>query len=177
MKTIDEIRRNNLAIAVLRIGTATKLAAMAGVSQMYLIQIKGVTLESKTGKRKTMGDDVARKIELALDELPGWMDADHSTPPQFSLTIEDAALSIGRKVPIVGTVQGGDDGYLEEFDGLFIIRSFRCFKFKSETFLALLSLYLLFINTDIQSVQLHSVNSSPESTMTSPPTASLRNNM
>jgi phage repressor protein C with HTH and peptisase S24 domain len=38
------------------------------------------------------------------------------THSQFSLAIEDVDLARGRRVPIVGMVQGGDDGYLEEFD-------------------------------------------------------------
>lgn len=35
--------------------------------------------------------------------------------PQFSLRIENATLNRGRPVPVVGQVQGGDDGFLEEY--------------------------------------------------------------
>lgn len=78
MKTIDEIRRDNLLIAIKRMRTASALADAADVSSAYLSQIKTRAKESSTGKPKGMGDDVARKIEAALGEREGWMDQDHS---------------------------------------------------------------------------------------------------
>lgn len=74
MKTIDEIRRNNLLTAISLAGSATALSDLAGVSAAYLSQIKNRTPESKTGKPKAMGDEVARKIEVSLGKAPGWMD-------------------------------------------------------------------------------------------------------
>lgn len=79
MKTNDEIRRDNLLIAIKRMRTATALAEKAEVSAAYLSQIKNQTPESKTGKPKSMGDDVARKIEIALGEPEGWIDVEHNT--------------------------------------------------------------------------------------------------
>jgi SOS-response transcriptional repressor LexA len=79
MKTIDEIRRDNLQLATDRIGTAAELAERAKVSASYLSQIKNQTPESKTGKPKAMGADVARKIEKALGEREGWMDVEHNS--------------------------------------------------------------------------------------------------
>lgn len=78
MKTNDEIRRENLQIAIERFGTAKKLAEAANVSTAYLSQVKNSQPDSKTGKPKNMGDEVARKIEAALSEVAGWMDTDHS---------------------------------------------------------------------------------------------------
>ena len=78
MKTIDEIRRENLLLAVKRLKTMAALAEQAGVSSAYLSQIKNRTPESKTGKPKAMGDDVARKIERAIMEPLGWMDVEHA---------------------------------------------------------------------------------------------------
>jgi phage repressor protein C with HTH and peptisase S24 domain len=77
MKTNDEIRRANLLLAIDRMQTAAKLAERVGTSAAYLSQLKNQTPESKTGKPKTMGEDLARRIESALDEAPGWMDTDH----------------------------------------------------------------------------------------------------
>ncbi len=79
MKKSSEIRRDNLAIAVKRAGSGVALAELAGVSAVYLSQVKASTPESKTGKPKTMGDDVARKIEAAIGEPEGWMDTAHVT--------------------------------------------------------------------------------------------------
>lgn len=77
MKTSDEIRRDNLLIAIARFKTTAALAVAAKVSAAYLSQIKNRTPESKTGKPKGMGDDVARRIEEALNEPAGWMDVEH----------------------------------------------------------------------------------------------------
>lgn len=78
MKTIDEIRRKNLGLAIKRVRTAAKLAELTGTAAAYLSQIKNSTPDSKTGTPKTMGDDVARRIEDAIGESTGWMDRDHS---------------------------------------------------------------------------------------------------
>jgi len=79
MKTNDEIRRDNLVIAIERFRTASALAEKAGVAAAYLSQIKNQTPDSKTGKPKAMGDEVARKIESALKEPEGWMDVAHDS--------------------------------------------------------------------------------------------------
>lgn len=78
MKTIDEIRRENLALAVKRMHTASALADKAGIDAAYLSQVKNQTRESKTGKPRKMGDDVARKIERAIGEPEGWMDTENT---------------------------------------------------------------------------------------------------
>ncbi|MBR7961215.1 S24 family peptidase [Burkholderia vietnamiensis] len=99
MKTIDEIRRDNLQIAVSRFRTAAALAEAAGVASAYLSQIKNRTPESKTGKPKSMGDDVARKIEAALGEQEGWMDVQHIPGDQEGSDIESKADLIKRLLP------------------------------------------------------------------------------
>jgi hypothetical protein len=99
MKTIDEIRRENLLIAVQRCRTAAALAEKAGVAAAYLSQIKSQAPESRTGKPKSMGDDVARKIEVALGEQKGWMDVEHeNTAPKRVLTTRKNGL-IDRLLP------------------------------------------------------------------------------
>lgn len=80
MKTIDEIRRDNLLLAIKRFRTAAALAEAAKTNAAYLSQIKGRRRDSKTGTEKAMGDDVARKIEEALGEPEGWMDVAHNSP-------------------------------------------------------------------------------------------------
>lgn len=77
MQTNDEVRRLNLEIAIKRAGTAAKLAEAAKTSAAYLSQIKNRTPDSKSGTPKTMGDDMARRIEAAIGEQPGWMDVPH----------------------------------------------------------------------------------------------------
>lgn len=106
MKTIDEIRRQNLQIAVQRFGTASALAEAAGVAAAYLSQIKNQNQESKTGKPKAMGDEVARKIESALGETEGWMDADHLSK---STGVSDSHKSAEVVKLPVKTAGGRDD--------------------------------------------------------------------
>lgn len=78
MKTIDEIRLENLLAAISRAGTATALAEKSGLSAAYISQIKNRQPDSKTGKPKNMGDEAARKVEAGIGEKRGWMDVDHS---------------------------------------------------------------------------------------------------
>ncbi len=86
MKTIDEIRRENLLIAIARAGSASALAKKADISSAYISQIKTRQKQSSTGTERTMGDAVARKIEEAIGEIQGWMDTDHAGPLPRSYT-------------------------------------------------------------------------------------------
>lgn len=75
MKTIDEIRYDNLQRLVMEAGGLTELVEKSGnrLSRPTLYQI----LEKKTtasGAIKNVGDELARKIEEALRLEPGWMD-------------------------------------------------------------------------------------------------------
>ena len=79
-----------MLIAVDRLGSAVNLAEAAKVSSAYLSQIKKQLPDSKTGKPKAMGDDVARKIEIALGEPEGWMDVAHDLPESILGTLSEA---------------------------------------------------------------------------------------
>ena len=86
MKTNDEVRRQNLEVAISRAGTAAKLAEAAKTSPAYLSQIKNRTPDSKSGTPKTMGDDMARRIEAAIGEREGWIDTLHTVVAKESQT-------------------------------------------------------------------------------------------
>lgn len=77
MRTNDEIRRLNMLVAISRVGSAAKLADLAATSPAYLSQIKNKTADSKSGTPKSMGDELARRIEAAIHVPMGWMDAPH----------------------------------------------------------------------------------------------------
>ena len=95
MKTIDEIRLENLLTAISRAGTATALAEKSGLSAAYISQIKNRQPDSKTGKPKNMGDEAARKVEVGIGEKRGWMDVDHATPTApFTVKSQDRADQI-----------------------------------------------------------------------------------
>lgn len=117
MQTNDEVRRQNLELAIKRLGSGSKLAEAAKTSPAYLSQIKNRTPDSKSGTPKTMGDDMARRIEAAIGEPHGWMDVAHSpqaqnqhpaVPPKSSFDENVAPASIGlRPVPVISSVQAG----------------------------------------------------------------------
>ncbi|MEX3555196.1 MAG: S24 family peptidase [Burkholderia gladioli] len=97
MKTIDEIRLGNLSLAIERLGSARKLAEAARVSDAYLSQIKNRLTSTSSGKPKVMGDEVARKIEVALNEPVGWMDTDRTiqaklTDPKWSGEVREVVV-------------------------------------------------------------------------------------
>jgi SOS-response transcriptional repressor LexA len=134
MQTIDEIRRENLEVAVKRLGTAAKLAAAANTAPAYISQIRNKTRDSRSGTPKTMGDAMARRIEAAIGEPHGWMDKSHlfakETPSKiegrpFDVNIAPLMLA-SRQIPVISSVQAGalrdmenpyepGDGYAVEY--------------------------------------------------------------
>jgi phage repressor protein C with HTH and peptisase S24 domain len=72
--TINEIRKLNLQILIAEIGgKKSKLATMADTDPAYISQI----LSTKGKKPRNMGDDLARKLEIACKKPRGWMDTFH----------------------------------------------------------------------------------------------------
>ncbi|MBT2333597.1 hypothetical protein J7E49_06730 [Variovorax paradoxus] len=79
MKTIGEIRLENLELLVADSGTLETVAGKAGTTSVYLSQIRNGALDQKTGRPRQMGDQMARRLELAHEKPKGWMDTPH--PP------------------------------------------------------------------------------------------------
>lgn len=79
MKTIADIRHENLLKLIDEYGSVTKFAAAAGKSYAQISQLKNRSLNSTgKGKPRSVGDDLAREFESAFDKPHGWMDADHT---------------------------------------------------------------------------------------------------
>jgi SOS-response transcriptional repressor LexA len=117
METNDEVRRQNLLLAIGMAGSAAKLAELAKTSPAYLSQIKNRTPDSKTGTPKTMGDDMARRIEAAIGMPYGWMDTPQRAVEQsaiqpskpaipFDENVTSAPLGL-RPIPVISSVQAG----------------------------------------------------------------------
>jgi len=66
MKDIDDIRRDNLRLIEEAAGGPAAAAKLVGMSQ------------SKTGRRRGMHKNTARRIEAAVGKPQGWLDKDHS---------------------------------------------------------------------------------------------------
>jgi transcriptional regulator with XRE-family HTH domain len=70
MSGVRSFRRVNLGNLIARYGGQRAFAERVGLSPAHVSQIM-------TGRRN-VGDQVARRIEQALNRPPGWMDIDHS---------------------------------------------------------------------------------------------------
>lgn len=77
MKTIDQIRLDNLELLISELGSADAVAEMANTSPVYLSQIRNRTPDSKTKKPREMGGPLARKLEECCGKEIGWMDNHH----------------------------------------------------------------------------------------------------
>lgn len=81
MKTVAEIRHDNLLLLLEEIGTAEALAHLVESSPIYISQLRNKALDSKTKKPRQIGDALARKLESSCQKEIGWMDHEH---PQLS---------------------------------------------------------------------------------------------
>lgn len=77
MKTIAEIRHDNLLLLLQEIGTAEALANLVESSAVYISQLRNKALDSKTKKPRQIGDPLARKLESRCGKEIGWMDHEH----------------------------------------------------------------------------------------------------
>lgn len=75
MRTIDEIRRDNLRHVIdNEFPSARQLALKMGTNPNNLSRI----FSDKEAHRRNVGDDMARSVERAASKPRGWMDIDHS---------------------------------------------------------------------------------------------------
>ncbi|CAG2132301.1 hypothetical protein [Cupriavidus numazuensis] len=111
MQTIDEIRRENLELAVQRLGgKAVALANAAGLSAAYISQIRTKQPDSKSGKPKSLGDDAARKVEAAIGERAGWMDVRHgddAKPAESANTFTQGSYAMSTTVARLAKILDG----------------------------------------------------------------------
>jgi hypothetical protein len=92
MKTVSQIRIENLEILIEESGTISNLASKLGKSSAQVSQWKNASKDSKTGKPRGMRDTTCRDIEVILGKPQGWMDREHSkdeAKKEKSLEAED----------------------------------------------------------------------------------------
>jgi hypothetical protein len=82
VQTIAETRRQRLTMLLAKHKSLAELNDRLGLARTdaTLSQIKNQSAHHKTGKPRAMGDELARRIEGALDLPEGWMD----TPPTYA---------------------------------------------------------------------------------------------
>jgi SOS-response transcriptional repressor LexA len=70
---IKQIRLRNLRMLIVEAGTIANLARLSSTAPAYLSQILN-SLPTSTGRPRSVGDKLARKLESAMDKPYGWMD-------------------------------------------------------------------------------------------------------
>lgn len=112
--TTAEIRRTNLLHQIRLIGSAAELSRrVPGIKASYLSQIL-TRAPTPAGTPRGMGDEIARRIEQALDLPRGWMDVPHEDilPTGHAVTEAPAAYHAAtrevRVYPLISWVQAGD---------------------------------------------------------------------
>ena len=74
------MRRENLELLILEYGTMDALASAADTSSVYLSQVRRQAVDSKTGRPRQLGAQMARRLEAAKPHTKpeGWMDVARS---------------------------------------------------------------------------------------------------
>lgn len=81
---IDEVRRR--AMAMLEIdagGSATAAAKRVGMTYTQWANLRSGAQDSKTGKKRGMRKETARRIERAFGKPEGWLDSADLVEPNF----------------------------------------------------------------------------------------------
>lgn len=110
---MHQIRLKNLLLVIEKAGSQARLADYVGIKSSYISQIK-------SPKHPTnMGNDIARRIEKAMNLPFGWMDNLHdeqqtqasfhnpSIDP-FPALLADMPITPRRKIPVISYVQAGN---------------------------------------------------------------------
>lgn len=79
MRTVAEIRRENLIALADEAITMDRVAELSGSSAVYLSQVRNRTKDAKTGRPRELGPRLARRLEEAFGKPRGWMDQDHGS--------------------------------------------------------------------------------------------------
>lgn len=82
MKTVEEIRRDNLRLLVQECGTVTELSKRLRKSAPQVSQWLNASIDAKSGKRRQMSAGIAREIEATLHKPYLWMDTPQDADSQ-----------------------------------------------------------------------------------------------
>ena len=105
MKTVHQIRRENLDLLASELGSMDRVAALVETSAVYLSQLKKQSIDQKTGRPRQMGDKLARRLEKGCKKEEGWMDVDHARLA-FDANVSTVRPGV-REYPVISFVQAG----------------------------------------------------------------------
>lgn len=78
MKTIAEIRHENLRALINEFGSQAEIARRCDASDVYISQIVKKHPDTKTNRPRQIGDAMARRLEEGCGKDVGWMDNLHT---------------------------------------------------------------------------------------------------
>lgn len=70
-----EIRHANLGLLIKEFGSLAEVARLAQTSEKYLWQIMNRVVQRNSAR--SVGDELAEKLEIKCNKPAGWMDEDH----------------------------------------------------------------------------------------------------
>lgn len=107
---ISEIRKENLRALIRECGgNASELCRrVPRLTSAYVSHILHDSPNDRTGRPRSMGDDLARRLEQHMHKPAGWMDTLHVAEVQASYGSNVAAAPQARgAVPVISWVQAG----------------------------------------------------------------------
>jgi SOS-response transcriptional repressor LexA len=109
----SQVRLQNLEILIAEAGSGLNLARKAETSGSYLSQVRR-QLPTAKGTPRNVGDELASKLEQAMDKPEGWMDEPHEDllaevmgKGERKPNVE-AALDLKGLYPLISWVQAGE---------------------------------------------------------------------
>lgn len=94
MKTVDDIRRENLKLLISEYGSVRAFAEKIERSSSQVSQWSNASKHSESGKERRLNSDSARYIEKMCGKPQGWLDTDRNavaeTSPDYVLAVADA---------------------------------------------------------------------------------------
>ena len=105
---LNQVRLRNLEILISEAGSAAKLARAAGTNSSYLSQVWN-QLPTKKGTPRSIGDELAEKLEKAMKKPQGWMDTPHTEKSgQAEEHNAHAGPDLRSLHPLISWVQAGN---------------------------------------------------------------------
>lgn len=86
---IYEIRRLNLIVLIKEARTAKNLGKLCDVNAAYITQIKNRQVVKETGKERTMGREIASRLEAGMGKSDNWIDEQH--PELWGTEVRESA--------------------------------------------------------------------------------------
>lgn len=97
MKTVDEIRRDNLKILEQEAGSPSEMARRVEMSYSQYVNLRDGAADSKTGKSRGMRTETARRFEVSCGKPKGWLDVHHSDDAESEINVNERRKNLARQ--------------------------------------------------------------------------------